>query len=86
MKLLVGVTIAALSTIMVSSMVAYPLQMIEAVSNAHFHGNSNDNTGEHFNAGAVTNEGGRDGYHENVQNTCNDNNGKCHFHDNVKDR
>ena len=83
------VVMAVLSTALIASMFAYPLQVVEArVVNEHEHTNENKNSA-HGNDGVTVNEGGSDGFHGNQLTGFNDNKGDhiiSHSHSNIKDR
>jgi hypothetical protein len=85
------VVMAVLSTALIASMFAYPLQVVEAqstVENEHEHTNENKNS-VHGNDGIAVNVGGSDGFHGNQQTGFNDNKGDhiiSHSHSNIKDR
>jgi hypothetical protein len=85
------VVMAVLSTALIASMFAYPLQVVEAQSlvvNEHEHGNENKNS-VHGNEGIALNEGGSDGFHGNQHTGFNDNKGDhiiTSSHSNIKDR
>jgi hypothetical protein len=83
------VVMAVLSTALIASMFAYPLQVVEArVVNEHEHLNENKNS-VHGNDGIAVNVGGSDGFHGNQQTGFNDNKGDhiiTHQHLNTKDR
>ncbi|HZA70209.1 MAG TPA: hypothetical protein VE548_10965 [Nitrososphaeraceae archaeon] len=73
---------AAVAALVVATMISAQPIPVQAVScQVGSTCNTHDRNGnDHTNSGDVQNEGGREGYHQNHQKTCNDNNNKCTEH------